>query len=780
MGESNLELFSFNKKEELKVNLKRYKILFEDSLISIWDGDFSKVKQYIDNLKEDGIKDIKEYFKTHPGELEKCVSIVDILDVNKATLNIYDSKTKGELLSNLKKVFIKESFETFKQGLISFIDGKTNFEGESITQTLKGKKNYIEIIWRIVQGFEGTWSRVIISINDITEKKEILETLKESKDKYQKLFDSVKDGLIISELNGKILSVNPAAVKILGYKNQKEILDLKMDNLYSYRHDRELLVNELKKRGYVKNREIRCKKKDGTFINVEVSITLDKNKDGKPLLNGMFRDITEKNKDKEALTKSKVNYKRLFDTSPNLICETDDKGNFLSVNKAFANSIGKSGEELIGKNIFDILPKKIAERRASVARKALKTDKILEDEDKREEKYFHNIYVPLTHENGKKSIQLFAEEITSEKKAIESLKENEEKYRTVVENIGEGITIFQDKKLIYANKKLAEITGYSLKELNSFCLQDIIKAVHPDDRKFMLKNIENRLSKKDILDTYHFRIITKKGDTKYLEIVSNLIEFKGKNSIVSVFTDVSERKLKEFEMKKKLMKFNIEAGNIYLVSENERISKITAINDLHKIGYKVYIISRETEEQIKTWIKGTYEYRRLAEMKTTNSITPKIETISKYIQKLPQQSVILLERIDYLITKNNFKKVLQLVQYLNEQAYLNNHIIIIAIDISILKPVEINLLLKETENIEPHSKIKISEDLVEILRFIYKYNIKGEKPSYIDVIKGLGLSKPTISTKMKELSKYGYITVFSSGRNKKSEITEKTRILLEQ
>ena len=60
------------------------------------------------------------------------------------------------------------------------------------------------------------------------------------------------------------------------------------------------------------------------------------------------------------------------------------------------------------------------------------------------------------------------------------------------------------------------------------------------------------------------------------------------------------------------------------------------------------------------------------------------------------------------------------------------------------------------------------------------YNLKGEKPSQIDIIKGTRLSKPTVIVKMKELIKYGYITVSHRGRSKKSEITEKTRNLLEK
>ena len=80
--------------------------------------------------------------------------------------------------------------------------------------------------------------------------------------------------------------------------------------------------------------------------------------------------------------------------------------------------------------------------------------------------------------------------------------------------------------------------------------------------------------------------------------------------------NITDRKLKEIKMKKQLMKFKIEEGIIYFINSKENISKITAINDLQKIGYKKYIISRNTEEHIKSWIKGTFEYRIFAEIKT--------------------------------------------------------------------------------------------------------------------------------------------------------------------
>jgi len=174
--------------EELKESEQRYQLMFEDSPISLWQADCSEVKAYLEALRDSGVQDIRGYFETHPEALAHCTDIVKILDVNKGTLELYEAESKEELQRGLKHIFTEQSYKFFQEMLIALAEGKTVFEGEDLSQTLKGKKVHNIVKLSVLPGFEQSLSRVLVSIIDITERKRAEEELKESEQRYQVMF----------------------------------------------------------------------------------------------------------------------------------------------------------------------------------------------------------------------------------------------------------------------------------------------------------------------------------------------------------------------------------------------------------------------------------------------------------------------------------------------------------------------------------------------------------------------------------------------------------------
>jgi PAS domain-containing protein len=87
--------------EELHHSEARFKILFENSPISLWEEDYSQVKVYFDHLRSTGVTDFQDYFDKHPEAVKKCASLVKVLDVNRATLDLMQVEDKSELLGGL-------------------------------------------------------------------------------------------------------------------------------------------------------------------------------------------------------------------------------------------------------------------------------------------------------------------------------------------------------------------------------------------------------------------------------------------------------------------------------------------------------------------------------------------------------------------------------------------------------------------------------------------------------------------------------------------------------
>ncbi|MDQ7784032.1 MAG: PAS domain-containing sensor histidine kinase [Desulfomonilaceae bacterium] len=157
--------------EALRESEKRYRSLFEDSPISLWEEDFSAVKAYLDDLRDSGVEDFVEYFSHNPDALKTCAERVEILDVNESTLSFYGAESKDVFSQGLGIVFCEESYETLKDQCAAIGQGKTRFEAESVNKTFLDEKKDVYVKWSVVPGHEERYSKVLVSVADITDLK---------------------------------------------------------------------------------------------------------------------------------------------------------------------------------------------------------------------------------------------------------------------------------------------------------------------------------------------------------------------------------------------------------------------------------------------------------------------------------------------------------------------------------------------------------------------------------------------------------------------------------
>jgi diguanylate cyclase (GGDEF)-like protein/PAS domain S-box-containing protein len=156
--------------EMLHQSNERYRGLFEDSPISLWEEDFSAVKKILDSLKRQGVTEFPAYLACHPEVVAECAQSVHVVDVNKATLLLFGATSKEEMLKNLTTVFRDESYALFQDELSRIAEGQTNFSWDGVNQTLDGKRIEVNINWSVVPGYEADLSKVVISMIDITER----------------------------------------------------------------------------------------------------------------------------------------------------------------------------------------------------------------------------------------------------------------------------------------------------------------------------------------------------------------------------------------------------------------------------------------------------------------------------------------------------------------------------------------------------------------------------------------------------------------------------------
>ena len=200
----------------------RYRNLFEDSPISLWEEDFSAVKIYIDDLKRSRVEDFERYFNDNPDAVRECASMVKITDINRTTLKMLKFETKDELLTSLGVIFRQESYDIFKKELIALAGGETVFETETVNLTSDNHEIYVIFRLSVVSGYDD-WSKIFISILDISKRKEMERELKRERDFEKTLIDNARVIICVLDNDDNFILVNPYMEEISGYKSAELI-----------------------------------------------------------------------------------------------------------------------------------------------------------------------------------------------------------------------------------------------------------------------------------------------------------------------------------------------------------------------------------------------------------------------------------------------------------------------------------------------------------------------------------------------------------------------------
>lgn len=167
--------------QALKQSEASYRSLFEDSPISLWEEDYSEVKRFFDYLRVQGVSDLAYYFYEHPEVLVECSERVRILRVNRATHKMYGIPEGFDFLDGLNQIFTPESLITFQDELVAMFKGERFFREEIVQRRLDGETVYAFLYLIILPGAEETWDKVLVSMIDITERKNMERNLIEAK-----------------------------------------------------------------------------------------------------------------------------------------------------------------------------------------------------------------------------------------------------------------------------------------------------------------------------------------------------------------------------------------------------------------------------------------------------------------------------------------------------------------------------------------------------------------------------------------------------------------------
>ncbi|MDY6837109.1 MAG: PAS domain S-box protein [Thermodesulfobacteriota bacterium] len=314
----------------------------------------------------------------------------------------------------------------------------------------------------------------------------------------------------------------------------------------------------------------------------------------------LLTEVLENRQATAALEAAKKQYTALVENSPDIIYILDPQGHFTFVGGAVERLLGFTPEELRGEHFTSIVwtedgekadwhfnERRTGERATNGVEVRLATrggqrkyfeikclpfqlyaigvyDKPASAKDKtflgtygvardatdrkraEEELLESTRQLQVAYEQSMMYAQELKEEIAERKRVEAALRESEAKYSGLVENSLTGIYIDQDGKIVFANRRFAQIYGYSKESLIGL---ESWRLVHPDDRGLTDEIRTKRLKGKDVPSEYVARALTKSGKTRWVARRNSRIEYGGRPAILGNIADVTEQKKAEEQLR---------------------------------------------------------------------------------------------------------------------------------------------------------------------------------------------------------------------------------------
>lgn len=383
---------------------------------------------------------------------------------------------------------------------------------------------------------------------DITQRRQDDEKRREEESRLRELFEGSRDGLVVININGKILEANTAFCQMVGY-SLSELSQ--MESFYTITVERwrkweqeEILNKQLKGCGFSGIYEKEYIRKDGCIIPVELqAYAVYGDQEEIKYLWAVVRDITQRKQVENALRESQKYNRSILELIPDIIIRADKEGRCLDIIVSSEDQLYLPKNELLGKKIQDIMPQEEVSYFTAHIEKAINLNTLQVIEYKLNvpagNLWFEARIFPL----GKNEIIALIRDITEHKNANEKLKASEQFLQTIIDNMFDMVSITDMKgnyKFVGASHK---ILGYNLDNLLN---KNVLDFVHPKDFQRVSFKFKNYLSSKskENSEKIEYRYRCADGSYLWLETVGKFIVDENNNPKELLFStrNVTNRK----------------------------------------------------------------------------------------------------------------------------------------------------------------------------------------------------------------------------------------------
>ena len=489
----------------------------------------------------------------------------------------------------------------------------------------------------------------------------------------------------------------------------------------------------------------------------------------------------ERKKAEETLRRSKEFAENLIASMRGGFSILDRQGVHLNVNTALCHMTGFTREELIGAGPpHPYWPKEEYENIEKAIQKTLGGE--FEDFElifkRKNDERFPVIVTPswITDEEGN-VISYFAtvKDITERKKAEEEIIRTREYLQNIIDSASEIIISFDTNNRVTTWNNTAEfITGYKQRGIIGRQIHKLNVFDNPSEIAYYIKSICDGHKVK--FDELILR--TKDGAKRIIRVSSSAItDDKGHYSgILFIGKDITHDR----EAHGRLLK-----GNSYLIADKNSRSALDLFVDLTKSDYNGLFITRANPEIIKSMLSSTdiqivlLNQDKLGGFEHILDFDGLVAAIKDFSAE-NTDSVILLDRVDYFITRFSFERFAESLYQINSVISKNNSILLVYLNPSFLDTRQMAFIEAELQPL-PGQKIEgieIEDELFDILRFIYEQNQNNSLVSFKKISREFSIVRSTAAKRLRMLEDKGLVFIKKQGKLKTVRVSDKGKTLL--
>ncbi len=543
--------------------------------------------------------------KTHRAFFEDEQSFKQLFENMSSCVAIYTASANG-------KDFVFKDFNKSAEK-VEQIDRKTII-GKSVLKVFPGVKDLglfkvFQRVWKTgkpeyhptafykdtrIQGWKENYvyklptGEIVAIYDDITERKQAEEMLRESEEKYRTILDNIEEAYYESDLTGNLTFITDSICRISGYSREESIgmnnrqYTTKETAEKMYRVFNEVYRTEKPVKGY----DYEIIKKNGAKAYVSASILLLKNSAGRKIgFRGMTRDITARKRAEEELRQSEKKYRLTFASTSDIILTVDSELKISNITPSVEKILGYKPEELINKPFPDLnlmTPE-------SLERAILNVGRVLSGADVPNVVY--NFITkegltrtgevtgsPIVQEGKIIGISCVARDITERVRAEEALRESEENFRRSLDDSPLGVCVVTaEGETLYANQAALDMYGYeSIEELRKTPLKE--RYTPESYAEFRIRKKKRERSEFGSPE-YDINIVKKNGEIRNVQVFRKEVVWNGAKQFQIIYHDVTDRKKLEdiLEKEREELKLIIDSSPI-IVFYKDRKGRFIRVN----------------------------------------------------------------------------------------------------------------------------------------------------------------------------------------------------------